>query len=54
LENNFFAAADRLVASVRSEGAWFSLEARKIAAPPLELLSAMQSAPKTGDFRTLD
>lgn len=38
---------------VTSTGGWLDLSARKLVAPPAELLAAMRSLPKTDDFVAL-
>ncbi len=48
--NEFFNSRNKLMARVITEGAWFDLRARKIIAPPLELLATMQSLPKTSTY----
>jgi len=54
IRNEFFRSDDRLAARVSSEGAWLDLSARKIVAAPEKLLAALNSLPRTGDFRPLD
>jgi acyl-CoA thioester hydrolase len=42
-----------LVARVTSEGGWLDLGARRLTAPPPELLAALRSLPRTDDFQAL-
>ncbi|UVE19119.1 thioesterase family protein [Pseudomonas sp. LS44] len=42
-----------LCARVISHGAWFSLESRKVIAPPQALKAAMEDAPRSEDFHWL-
>jgi acyl-CoA thioester hydrolase len=53
IRNEFFRQDGKLVARVTSAGGWLDLEARRLRAPPPELLAALGSLPRTDDFRTL-
>jgi acyl-CoA thioester hydrolase len=53
LSNTFTAARGQAAALVRSEAAWFDLEARRVTAPPESLLQAMKRMPRTSDFIVL-
>jgi len=54
MRNEFQRAADgKLAARVTSVGAWLDLQARRLAAPPAELLQALRSLPRTADFQIL-
>ena len=50
---NEFHRDGTLVARVTSEGGWLDLGARRLMAPPPELLAALRSLPRTDDFQTL-
>lgn len=53
MRNEFFRADGKLAARLNSTGGWFDLAARRITAPPDELLRAMRSMTRTADFQTL-
>lgn len=53
LLNRFFNAAGELAAEVHSHGGWFSLDERKIVAPPPGLLAAMNAMARSEDFQAL-
>lgn len=53
IRNEFFRADGKRSATVNSLGGWLDLRARKLIAPPPELLKAMQSLGKTDDFQEL-
>jgi acyl-CoA thioester hydrolase len=53
LANAFTNARGELAATVRSDGAWFALDARRVQPPPDGLLAAMNRMPRATDFRTL-
>jgi len=53
LANTFTNARGELAATVRSDGAWFALEARRVQPPPEALLAAMNRMPRSAEFRTL-
>jgi len=54
LRNEFYLADGKLSARVTSAGGWLDLTARKLIVPPDALFTAMQSLPKTDDFRVLE
>jgi acyl-CoA thioester hydrolase len=54
LANAFTNSREQLAAIVKSEGAWFDLEARRVAAPPAGLLAAMNRMPRSARYRQLD
>jgi acyl-CoA thioester hydrolase len=51
--NEILKADGRLAARIRSEGGWMDLAARKLIAPPADVLEALQAMPRTGEFETL-
>ena len=53
LRNEFYRADGKLSARVTSEGGWLDLTARRLILPPVALLKAMQSLPRTDDFQVL-
>ena len=53
IENEIWSAQNERAARVRSTGGWLDLRARKLVAPPPELLHAMQQWPRCSDFREL-
>ena len=48
--NEFWNARGERAALVKTHGAWFNLEHRKIQAPPHELLEIMRNLPKTASY----
>jgi acyl-CoA thioester hydrolase len=48
MEHRIRKADGSVAALVRTDGAWLSLETRRIVAPPRELAQAMRSAPRCG------
>ncbi len=54
LANSFTNERGELVATVRSDGAWFALDARRVQPPPEALLAAMNAMPHAADFRVID
>ena len=54
LENEVWSEKNERAARVRSTGGWLDLRARKLVAPPSELLAAMQRWPRCSDFRELE
>lgn len=54
IRNEFRRSDGKLAAKVTSIGGWLDLAHRTLVAPPAALLSALQSLPKTDDFKTLD
>lgn len=53
MENEFFRPDGKLACSVVSTGGWLDLEHRKLRVPPLALLEAMNSLPKTSGYQEL-
>jgi acyl-CoA thioester hydrolase len=53
LVNEILTADGRLAARVRSEGGWMDLSARRLVAPPADLLQALQAMPQTPEFEHL-
>ncbi len=53
LRNEFFGADGALVARVTSAGGWLDLDARRLAAPPAELLAALTVLDCSDDFSAL-
>jgi acyl-CoA thioester hydrolase len=53
LVNEILTDAGKLAARVKSEGGWLDLTARKLIAPPPDLLAALNAMPRTADFETL-
>lgn len=49
LENEIWTRAER-AATVRSTGGWLDLRARKLVAPPAELLAVLRLVPRAPDF----
>jgi acyl-CoA thioester hydrolase len=52
-ENEILKGDGRLAARVRSEGGWLDLEARKLIAPPADVLEALRAMPQAAQFETL-
>ena len=50
LRNEFFREDGELACRVTSVGGWLDLKARKLIAPPPEIVAAYQAATKTDDF----
>lgn len=50
LENEVWSAAGERAATVRSTGGWLDLNARKLVAPPPELLATLLLVPRSPDF----
>ena len=50
LRHEIFRADGKLAARVTSAGGWLDLNARKLMAPPPQLLAAMNSLEHTADF----
>ncbi|MEX1993042.1 MAG: thioesterase family protein [Steroidobacteraceae bacterium] len=53
LVNEVLLADGRVAARIRSEGGWLDLVARKLIAPPEDLLAALNAMPHTAEFETL-
>jgi acyl-CoA thioester hydrolase len=52
--NEFFRPDGKLAATVTSMGGWLDLSARRIVPAPEKLLEALDSLPKTSDFKQLE
>lgn len=50
VENEIWSPAGERAAVVRSTGGWLDLRARKLVAPPAELLAAFVQVPRSADF----
>lgn len=50
IENEIWSASREKAATVRSTGGWLDLRARKLTAPPPELLAIFQKVPRAPDF----
>ena len=53
LVNEVLLADGRVAARIQSEGGWLDLVARKLIAPPEDLLTALNAMPRTAEFETL-
>jgi len=53
IENEIWSAAGERAATVRSTGGWLDLRARKLVAPPAELLAAFARVPRSPGFAEL-
>jgi acyl-CoA thioester hydrolase len=53
LVNEVVRADGKVAARVRTEGGWLDLEARKLIAPPPEILTALQRLSRSDDFEEL-
>lgn len=53
LVNEIVKSDDKLAARIRSEGGWMDLAARKLIAPPADLLEALRAMPLAAGFETL-
>jgi acyl-CoA thioester hydrolase len=53
LVNEVLRADGKVAVRVRSEGGWLDLTARKLTAPPPEILTALQRMPRSADFEEL-
>jgi acyl-CoA thioester hydrolase len=53
LVNEVLRADGKVAARVRTEGGWLDLSARKLIAPPPELMAALRRLPHSGDFEEL-
>jgi acyl-CoA thioester hydrolase len=51
--NEILKADGRLAARIRSEGGWMDLAARKLIAPPPDVLEALRGMPQAAEFETL-
>jgi len=50
VENEIWSAGGELAASVRSTGGWLDLRARRLVAPPEQLLAAFALVPRAPGF----
>ena len=53
LVNEILAQDGKRAARITSEGGWLDLAARKLIAPPADLLAALAAMPRTADFAEL-
>ena len=53
LVNEVVRADGKVAARVRTEGGWLDLEARKLIAPPPEIMTALQRLSRSDDFEEL-
>lgn len=53
MRNDIVAPDDKLCARIDSTGGWLDLAARKLVAPPAELLAALNTLPRSADFAEL-
>ena len=53
LVNEIVRGDGQVAARVRTEGGWLDLTARKLIAPPPEILAALQAMPRSGDYEEL-
>lgn len=53
LVNEILKEGGQVAARVRSEGGWMDLAARKLIAPPGDVLGALAAMPRAGEFETL-
>jgi acyl-CoA thioester hydrolase len=53
LVNEILNGDGKLAARIRSEGGWLDLAARKLIAPPADLLAALSAMPHTAEFEHL-
>ena len=53
LVNEVLRGDGKLAARVRSEGGWLDLATRRLTAPPPDVLTALQSLPRSDDFEEL-
>jgi acyl-CoA thioester hydrolase len=53
LVNEVVRADGKVAARVRTEGGWLDLEARKLIAPPPEIMAALQRLSRSDDFEEL-
>jgi acyl-CoA thioester hydrolase len=53
LENEIWTPRGERAATVRSTGGWLDLNARKLVAPPPDLLAALQQVPRSAGFVSL-
>ena len=53
VRNDFFRADGQLAAKVTSTGGFLDLDARKLVAPPIEILTTYQAMPRADDYEDL-
>ncbi|MEW6734387.1 MAG: thioesterase family protein [Acidobacteriota bacterium] len=53
MRNEFYLPNGKLAAKVTSVGGWLDLKNRRLITPPIELLQALESLPKSNDFQVL-
>ncbi len=53
LVNEILTSDGKLAARVKSEGGWLDLAARKLVAPPPDLLAALAAMPRSAEFEEL-
>lgn len=53
IQNDFFRSGGKPAAKVTSEGGWLDLETRKLVPPPNGLKEALNSLPRTTDYRVI-
>jgi acyl-CoA thioester hydrolase len=53
LLNEILKGDGRLAARIRSEGGWMDLAARKLIAPPADVLEALRAMPQAAEFESL-
>ena len=53
VENEIWGASGERAGRVRSTGGWLDLRARKLVAPPADLLAVFDRVPRAPDFREL-
>ena len=54
MRNDFRRPDGQKVARVESTGGWLDLRARRLTAPPAELLAVLHAMPRTSDYAPLD
>lgn len=54
MRNDFRRPDGQKVARVESTGGWLDLKARRLTAPPAELLAVLRDMPRTSDYAPLD
>lgn len=53
VENEIWTASGERAATIRSTGGWLDLRARKLVAPPPELLAALRQLPRSAEFQEI-
>ena len=54
MRNDFRRLEGQKIARVESTGGWLDLRARRLTAPPAELLAVLRGMPRTSDYAPLD